>query len=348
MRSDLVRAIGGWAGHAFLAVIVVSGFMPFTAARAAEQPPARTEMRAAQAPVDLGSATTFSVLAGQSVTNTGPTVVSGDLGVSPGTSVTGFPPGTVGGTVHAGDATAAAAQTDLTTAYNDAAGRTPATPVSGDIGGQTLLPGVYNSTSTLGITGTVTLDAQGDPNAVFIIQVGSALTTATSSVVNLVDGAQACNVFWQVGSSATLGTNSTFQGTILAQTSITVTTGVSMFGRALARTGAVTLDTNTITTAICAPVPMMQLPVAAAAGLAMAGLAALRRRRRARQSLSLVVRRSRAAAHADTDGLSRLTVSSRSFAATAGGGVARQPIGPVPHSAPSRPVAPADTGGPSR
>jgi hypothetical protein len=134
----------------------------------------------------------FSVLAGQSVTNTGPTVVGGDLGVSPGSSVTGFPPGTVLGTTHVADATAVTAQTDLTTAYNDAAGRTPTASVSGDIGGQTLTPGVYNSTSTLGITGTLTLDGQGDPNAVFIIQVGSALTTASSSVVNLINGTQAC------------------------------------------------------------------------------------------------------------------------------------------------------------
>jgi hypothetical protein len=170
---------------------------------------------------------------------------------------------------------------DLTAAYNDAAARTPATSVSGDIGGQTLTPGVYNSTSTLGITGTVTLDAQGDPNAVFIIQVGSALTTASSSVVNLINGAQACNVFWQVGSSATLGTNSTFQGTILALTSITVNNGVGLFGRALARNGAVTLDTDTITTTICVPVPMMRLP-GVAAGLAVIGLTALRCRRRRR------------------------------------------------------------------
>jgi hypothetical protein len=143
-------------------------------------------------------------------------------------------------------------------------------------------PGVYNSTSTLGITGTLTLDGQGDPNAVFIMQVGSALTTASSSVVNLINGTQACNVFWQVGSSATLGTGSTFQGTILALTSITVNTGVQLFGRALARNGSVTLDTDTITTAIC-PIPMMGLP-GSAIGLALIGLAVLRRRRRRRQA----------------------------------------------------------------
>jgi hypothetical protein len=206
----------------------------------------RPRTHAAQAPVNLGTAGNFAVLGGSTVTNTGPSVVNGDLGVSPGTAVTGFPPGVVSGTVHAGDATAAQAQADLTTAYNDAAGRTPATTVSGDIGGQTLTPGVYNSASSLGITGTLTLDGQGDPNAVFIIQTGSTLITAAASAVNLINRAQAANVFWQVGSSATLGTNSTFSGNILALTSITVTTGVKIFGRALARNGAVTLDTNVI------------------------------------------------------------------------------------------------------
>jgi hypothetical protein len=159
------------------------------------------------------------------------------------------------GTIHAADAVAAQAQVDLTAAYNDAAGRTPATALPGDIGGMTLTPGVYNASSSLGITGTVTLDGQGDPNAVFIIQVGSALTTASGSVVNLINGAQACNVFWQVGSSATLGTGSTFNGNILALTSITATTGANVNGRLLARNGAVTLDTNVVSRADCAPTP---------------------------------------------------------------------------------------------
>jgi Ice-binding-like len=215
----------------------------------------QSSARAATAPVNLGTAGNFAVLGGQTVTNTGPSVITGDLGVSPGSAVTGFPPGTVFGTIHAADAAAAQAQVDLTAAYNDAAGRTPATALPGDIGGLTLTPGVYNASSSLGITGTVTLDGQGDPNAVFIIQVGSALTTASGSVVNLINGAQACNVFWQVGSSATLGTGSTFSGNILALTSITATTGANVNGRLLARNGAVTLDTNVVSRADCAPTP---------------------------------------------------------------------------------------------
>ncbi|GAB2825826.1 hypothetical protein GCM10027176_32770 [Actinoallomurus bryophytorum] len=211
--------------------------------------------RAATAPVNLGTAGNFAVLGGQTVTNTGPSVITGDLGVSPGSAVTGFPPGTVFGTIHAADAVAAQAQVDLTAAYNDAAGRTPATALPGDIGGLTLTPGVYNASSSLGLTGTVTLDGQGDPNAVFIIQVGSALTTASGSVVNLINGAQACNVFWQVGSSATLGTGSTFSGNVLALTSISATTGANVNGRLLARNGAVTLDTNVVSRADCAPTP---------------------------------------------------------------------------------------------
>jgi len=207
---------------------------------------------AAQPPVGLGTATPFAVLAGTTVTNTGPSVISGDLGVSPGSAVTGFPPGVViNGTQHSADAVALQAQTDLTTAYNDAAGRTPVTVVSTDLGGQTLAPGVYQAASSMGLTGTVTLDGQGDPNAVFIFQMGSTLTTASNSTVSLINGAQACNVFWQVGSSATLGTATTFVGSILALTSATVLTGTTVAGRVLARNGAVTLDTNTITTPTC-------------------------------------------------------------------------------------------------
>ncbi|MFC4592111.1 ice-binding family protein [Sphaerisporangium corydalis] len=212
---------------------------------------------AAQAPVGLGTATSYAVLAGSAVTNTGPSVVTGDLGVSPGSSVTGFPPGTVIGTVHAADAAAVQAQVDLTTAYNDAAGRTPVTSVPTELGGTTLTPGVYTSAAgTLGITGNLTLDAQGDPQAVFIFQAASTLITASASTVTLIGGAQACNVFWQVGSSATLGTASGFVGTILALTSITATTGATVNGRLLARNGAVTLDSNTITRSDCAPPPV--------------------------------------------------------------------------------------------
>jgi hypothetical protein len=163
------------------------------------------------------------------------------------------------GAQHDGDAVALQAQTDLTTAYNDAAGRLPHTVLVGgppaDLGGLVLLPGVYQATSSMSLTGTVTLNAQGDPNAVFIFQAGSTLTTASASTVSLINGAQACNVFWQVTSSATLGTNSTFVGSIMALTSVTVTTRVTVVGRALARNGAVTLDADTITAPACAAAP---------------------------------------------------------------------------------------------
>lgn len=208
--------------------------------------------RAAEAPVGLGTAASFAVLAGSTVTNTGPTVVTGDLGVSPGTAITGFPPGLVIGAVHSADAVALQAQSDLTTAYNDAAGRTPATSIASELGGQTLVGGTYRTTEGMALTGTVTLDAQGDPSTVFIFQAGSTLITASNSTVLLVNGAQACNVYWQVGSSATLGTNTTFVGTILALTTITALTGTTVDGRLLARNGAVNLDTNIITRPSCA------------------------------------------------------------------------------------------------
>jgi uncharacterized repeat protein (TIGR01451 family) len=202
---------------------------------------------AAELPVALGSAGTFTALAGSTVTNTGPTIVNGDVGVSAGSAVTGFPPGTVvGGAIHAADGPAALAQLDLTTAYNNAAGRNVApVTVAGDLGGLTLAPGLYKSTSTLGITGVLRLDGGGNPNAVWIFQVASALTTASGSQIILQGGAQAANIFWQVGSSATLGTTSIFNGTIMAQASVSIATGAALNGRALARTGAVSLDSNT-------------------------------------------------------------------------------------------------------
>jgi hypothetical protein len=209
---------------------------------------------AAHAPVGLGTADSFAVLGGTTVTNTGPTVVSGDLGVSPGSAVTGFPPGLViNGAIHAADAVALQAQSDLTTAYNDAAGRTCTSDLSGvDLGTQTLTDGTYCFSSSAQLTGTLTLNGEGNPNAVFIFQIGSTLTTAPASTVSLINGAQACNVYWQVGSSATLGTTTTFRGSILALTSIALQTGATIVeGRALARNGAVTLDTNTITRDTC-------------------------------------------------------------------------------------------------
>jgi uncharacterized protein (TIGR03437 family) len=204
---------------------------------------------ASQAPVSLGSAANFAVLAGSTVTSTGASQVTGDVGVSPGTAVTGFPPGTVNGTIRAGDPTAAQAIADLTTAIGDASGRSvgPVT-VAGNIGGQTLAPGLYKSTSSLAISsGNLTLDAQGDATAVFIFQIASTLTTTAGLQVILAGGAQASNIFWQVGSSATLGTNSVFKGTIMADQSISLTTGATLDGRALARIGGVTLEANAVT-----------------------------------------------------------------------------------------------------
>ncbi|MEV5951921.1 ice-binding family protein [Streptomyces sp. NPDC052002] len=203
--------------------------------------------------VDLGRADSFAVLAGSATTNTGPSVITGDVGVSPGTSISGYgPPAVVNGTQHSADTVAQDAQTDLITAYNDAAGQPSDGALPPDAGGLTLVPGVYTASSTLGLTGTLTLDAQGDPNAVWLFQIGSGLTTASSSRVSLINGASPCNVFWKVGSSATLGTSTAFVGNILAMTSITVTTSATIEGRALARNGAVTLDTNTITRPQCA------------------------------------------------------------------------------------------------
>jgi LPXTG-motif cell wall-anchored protein len=215
-------------------------------------------VNAAGAPtVALGTASSFAVLAGAGITNTGPSVINGDVGsFGSSTSVGGFPPGLVNGTNHGGDAVTQGAKTDLVTAYDDAAGRSPSTIIPTELGGSIVLPGFYASAAgTFGITGNVTLDAQGDPNSVFVFQMASTLTTATGSSVSFIGGAQSCNVFWQVGSSATLGGATHFKGTILALTSITLVTGATIDGRALARNGAVTLDTNTITPSPCAPAP---------------------------------------------------------------------------------------------
>ncbi len=205
--------------------------------------------------VPLLTSSDFAVLAGTTVTNTGPSILNNSVGVSPGSAIVGFPPGVVQapGTAHAADGVAAQAQNDLTNAYNNAAGRpVDVNLVNNELGGLTLVGGVYTGpVPSLQLTGQLTLDGAGDPNSVFIFQAGSTLTTASASSVRLINGAQECNVFWQVGSSATLGTNSDFSGNILALTSITVTTGTTVHGRALARNGAVTLDTNTFFTPTC-------------------------------------------------------------------------------------------------
>jgi hypothetical protein len=199
--------------------------------------------------VSLGSSSTIAVLAGSGITNTGATNITGDLALSPGTSVGGFPPGILTGTQHVNDNIATQAKLDLTAAYNDAAGRTATDIVtlSGNIGGLTLTPGLYKSTSSLAISsGDLTFDAKGNADAVFIIQIASALTTTSGRKVILTGSAVASHIFWQVGSSATFGTTSVFKGTVLAMQSITFDTGASLNGRALARTGAVVMAGNTI------------------------------------------------------------------------------------------------------
>jgi len=207
---------------------------------------------AASQAIGLGTATSFAVLGASTVTNTGPSVINGDLGVSPQSSVTGFPPGIVNGTMHVADGVAASAQADLTTAYNNAAGQACNKDLTGkNLGHKTLTAGVYCFSSSAGLTGPLTLDGQGVAGARFIFQIGSALTTASASSVNLINSAQPCNVFWQIGSSATLGTSTSFVGNIMAHASVTMTTGATLQGRAMARSGAVTLDTNVITETAC-------------------------------------------------------------------------------------------------
>lgn len=207
---------------------------------------------AAQAPVGLGTAGGFAVLASSTITNTGATTITGDVGLSPGTSVTGFETVTLHGTQHVADAPALQAQNALTTAYNDASGRTPVTTIAAELGGQVLVAGVYASQDgAFLLTGSLTLNGENNPNAVFIFLAASTLTTASGSSVVLSGQAQACNVTWRIGSSATLGTRSALKGNILAQESITLTTSASLDGRALARSGAVTLDSNVIAPSAC-------------------------------------------------------------------------------------------------
>ncbi len=203
----------------------------------------------AQAAPALGTSASFSVLGASAVTSTGPTIVTGDMGISPNnaSSVTGFPPGIVVGTTHFADAVALQAQNDVTTAYVDLAGRPCGTVLTGtNLGGLTLTAGVYCFATSAQLTGTLTLNAQGNPNAVFIFQIGSTLTTASASNVVMINGGSICNVFFQVGSSATLGSTTSLVGNILALSSITLVTGANASGRLLARNGAVTMDSNNV------------------------------------------------------------------------------------------------------
>jgi Ice-binding-like len=200
-----------------------------------------------QTSVPLGTSANFAILAGSAITNTGPSAITGNIGVSPSLAITGFPPGTVTGAMDAGGGTAAQAQADLTLAYNHAVAEVTAQDITGqDLGGLTLTPGIYHFDSSAQMTGTLTLDGLGNANSIFVFQIGSTLTTASNAIVAAINGAQAANIFWQVGSSATLGTGTAFIGNILALTSITADTSASVAGRLLALNGAVTLDTNVI------------------------------------------------------------------------------------------------------
>ena len=217
----------------------------------------------------LGTAASYGVIAATAITNIGATTIAGRIAQSPGpAAVTGFPPGTSTGADIANGA-AGLAQTDLGAAYTTAANATPSIPETspGDLGGLTLTPGVYSFSTSAALTGVLTLDGQGATNPTFIFQIGSTLITAANSSVVLIRGAGPCAVFWQVGSSATLGATSAFQGNVMALADITLNNRATLAGRALARTGAVTLDTNTITPppASCpfaaAPTPAPPTPV---------------------------------------------------------------------------------------
>jgi len=237
------------------------------------------------AQASLGTAQSFAVLGGSTVTNTGSSVLTGDLGVGPGSAITGFPPGTATGTIHAADAVALQAQDDVATQYGAIASAACSADLTGqNLGGKTLTSGVYCFSSAAQLTGTLTLNAQGNSAATFLFKMGSTLTTATGSSVVLINGGNPCGVAWQVGTSATLGTTTSFLGNLIALSSITLNTGANISGRALARNGAVTLDTNNVSFASCgsnAPsVPTLATwaMIALSGLLALAGFAALRSR----------------------------------------------------------------------
>lgn len=239
--STRIRAKGGRGAAIAIAALLAFAIIPVAAQASA---------------VNLATVQPFVVLGATTVTNTGPSVLNGDLGVSTGTSLTGFGlPAVVNGATHNNDAVAAQAQSDLTTAYNVAAGQPvpPGNELTGqDLGGLVLTAGAYRYTSSAQLTGALTLDAQGDPNAQFVFEIGSTLTTASASSVLLVNGASPCNVYWQVGSSATLDSTTTFVGNLMALTDITLNNGASVNGRVLARTGQISLINNVLDNEGCA------------------------------------------------------------------------------------------------
>jgi hypothetical protein len=265
-----------WAKMAMALVIIASLvlILPVSVAYATAPPPPPP-------PGPLGTAANFAVLGASTVTSTGLTVINGGhVGVSPGSAITGFGPGIVNspGTIHLNDAAAQQAHTDAQTAYTNLAAATVTQDLTGqDLGGLTLNPGVYHFSSSAQLTGTLTLDAHNDPTSVFIFQIGSTLTTASGSSVIVINApANWCSKYWQVGSSATLGTSTTFVGTIIAHDSITLNTGASIYGRALALTAAVTLDTNAITVPVCSinapPAPTPELPTVILLSVGLVGM----------------------------------------------------------------------------